>query len=216
MTFVCILVAWMFTLCLHEFAHALVAYKGGDATVRDKGYLTLNPLAYTNPVMSILFPLIILAIGGIALPGGAVYIEKDRLRGRGWETGVSLAGPGTNLACAFLLALPFHIGLAGETVFWDGYAFFVYIQILAAVLNLIPIPPLDGYGALEPWLGWRMRLKLQPLKNYGMLILFVLVFWVPPFQILFQRVCFFLTNTVLGVPVLSIVRGAQNFRILHF
>ena len=64
-TFLVVIVGWIFSLCLHEFSHALVAYYGGDTSVRDKGYLTFNPLKYTHPVYSILLPMIFLLLGGI-------------------------------------------------------------------------------------------------------------------------------------------------------
>ena len=79
----------MISLCLHEFGHAIVAYHCGDRTVRDKGYLTLDPLRYTDLQYSILFPLLIMALGGIGLPGGAVYINTHYLRRRDlWSAGV--------------------------------------------------------------------------------------------------------------------------------
>ena len=105
MTFIIVLVGWVFSLCLHEFSHALVAYYGGDTTVREKGYLTFNPLKYTHPVYSLLLPLLFLVLGGIGLPGGAVYIETWRLRSRGWISAVSLAGPTANLLLAIVLGL---------------------------------------------------------------------------------------------------------------
>src|SRR5512142_2165373 len=105
MTFAIALIGWMFTLCLHEFSHALVAYYGRDYTVRAKGYLTFNPLKYTHPVYSIVLPLLFLVMGGIGLPGGAVYIEKWRLRSRAWVTAVSLAGPSANLLLAIVLGI---------------------------------------------------------------------------------------------------------------
>src|SRR6185436_1918276 len=97
LTFLIVLLGWLFSLCLHEFSHALVAYHGGDYTVKEKEYLTFNLLKYTHPLYSILLPLVMLALGGIGLPGGAVYIEKWRLRSVKWETAVSLAGPASNV-----------------------------------------------------------------------------------------------------------------------
>ena len=105
MTFILVLIGWLLSLCLHEFAHAFVAYQGGDYTVKEKGYLTFNPLKYTHPVYSLLLPLLFLAMGGIGLPGGAVYIERWRLRGPRWETAVSLAGPAMNALVAVILGL---------------------------------------------------------------------------------------------------------------
>lgn len=69
--FVC--VGWILSVCLHEFGYVIVAYGGGDTSVKDKGYLTLNPLKYTNINLSLVLPLFFLLIGGIALPGAAVY-----------------------------------------------------------------------------------------------------------------------------------------------
>ena len=110
MTFIIVIIGWIFSLCLHEFSHALVAYYGGDTSVREKGYLTFNPLKYTHPVYSILLPMVFLLLGGIGLPGGAVYIERWRLRSKGWESAVSLAGPAANL----LLALAAAAGLSSK------------------------------------------------------------------------------------------------------
>jgi Zn-dependent protease len=105
MTFTIVFFGWIFSLCLHEFSHALVAYYGGDHTVREKGYLTFNPLKYTHPVFSIVLPLLFLFMGGIGLPGGAVYIERWRIRNRYWLSAMSLAGPFSNLVFAIILGL---------------------------------------------------------------------------------------------------------------
>src|SRR6266568_5960019 len=105
--FIIVTVLWVFSVCLHEFGHAVVAYWGGDHTVRDKGYLTLNPIRYTHPVYSIVMPVVFMLMGGIGLPGGAVYIERDRLRSRAWGTWVSLAGPAMQLPLIFLISFAF-------------------------------------------------------------------------------------------------------------
>ncbi len=102
-TILFVLAGWAVTLCLHEFGHAAVAYKGGDFSVRDKGYLTLDIRRYTDPVLSIVLPLILLAIGGIPLPGGAVWINHHALRSKKIESLVSLAGPTANLVIGVLL-----------------------------------------------------------------------------------------------------------------
>src|SRR5574342_312394 len=118
MTFLVVLVGWIFSLCLHEFSHALVAYLGGDYTVRDKGYLTFNPLKYTHPVYSLLMPLLFLLMGGIGLPGGAVYIETWRLRSPNWRTAVSLAGPSSNLLLALILGLVLRFAPVNFSGIW--------------------------------------------------------------------------------------------------
>jgi len=89
--FVCI--GWIISVCLHEFGHAIVAYWGGDTSVKDKGYLRLNPLKYTDINLSLTLPLIFVLMGGIPLPGGAIYINHHRLRNRWWQSAVSAAVP---------------------------------------------------------------------------------------------------------------------------
>ena len=162
MTFLVVLIGWIFSLCLHEFSHALVAYMGGDYTVRDKGYLTFNPLKYTHPVYSLLLPLLFLVMGGIGLPGGAVYIETWRLRSKNWRTAVSLAGPLSNLLLALILALVLHFAPVTSSGFWTGLAFLALLQVTAVVLNLIPVPPFDGYNAIEPHLNEATRMQFEP------------------------------------------------------
>src|SRR5512138_3379012 len=100
MTFGIVLFGWIFSLCLHEFSHALVAYIGGDYTVKEKGYLTFNPLKYTNRLHPLILPLLFLPIGGIRLPGGAVYIERERIL-----SAMSPAGPAASLLIAIILGL---------------------------------------------------------------------------------------------------------------
>ena len=79
-------VLWVFSVCIHEWGHAFVAYHGGDYTVKDKGYLTLNPIHYTHPVTSILLPALFMMMGGIGLPGGAVYIDPTDKNAGGFFT----------------------------------------------------------------------------------------------------------------------------------
>ncbi len=75
--------AWVVSLCLHEYAHARTALHGGDVTVGAKGYLTLNPLKYTHAALSIVLPVLFVIMGGIGLPGGAVFIERGGSRAAG-------------------------------------------------------------------------------------------------------------------------------------
>src|SRR5262245_49104945 len=101
-------IGWILSVVLHEFAHGIVAYWGGDYTIRERGGLTLNPLQYIDPVMSLLLPAIIFVTGGVPLPGGVTYIRRDLIRTRGWRVATSLAGPAMNVILFLLLCLPFH------------------------------------------------------------------------------------------------------------
>jgi Zn-dependent protease len=171
--FLLVLAGWMFSLCLHEFAHALVAYYGGDTSVRDKGYLSFNPARYTNPIDSLVWPLVFLLIGGLALPGGAVYVNRAALRSRGWDCAVSVAGPAANLFLFAFLMVPFWLGLVPKDpmVTWKAYAFVCELQVIAALFNLIPVPPLDGFGAVSAFMD-----PVARARAYGMgYITFILV-----------------------------------------
>ena len=178
-TFSVVLVGWIFSLCLHEFSHSLVAYYGGDTSVKDKGYLTFNPLKYTHPVYSIVLPVVFLLLGGIGLPGGAVYIETWRLRSRRWESAVSLAGPASNLVLAILLAIILNFLLVSSSGIWPGLAFLALLQVTAVVLNLMPVPPFDGYRALAPFLNRQLRFNIDQYSNIIMIVVFVVLWYVP-------------------------------------
>jgi len=210
-TFAIVLVGWIFSLSLHEFSHALVAYLGGDHTVRDKGYLTFNPLKYTDPLLSIGLPLLFLALGGIGLPGGAVYIERQRLRNKWWGAAVSAAGPAANALLAGLLALPFALGLyQRNSVLWSALAFLALLQVTAVVLNLLPVPPFDGFGILEPLLDLHTRELFRQFGRFGLLLVFALLWFYPPAQQAFWDLVLSVTH-FLQIPDGLINEGFWNF-----
>jgi Zn-dependent protease len=200
MTFIIVLVGWIFSLSLHEFSHALVAYLGGDTTVRDKGYLTFNPLKYTHPVYSLLLPLLFLVLGGIGLPGGAVYIETWRLRSKRWISAVSLAGPLSNLVLAIILGIVLYFSPVSTDGIWPGLAFLALLQVTAVVLNLLPVPPFDGFGALEPHLPLDLRQRLAETRGMLVWIVFAILWYVPAVGNVFWSFVFWLAG-LMGVPL---------------
>ncbi len=210
MTFAIVLIGWIFSLCLHEFAHALVAYYGGDYTVKDKGYLTFNPLKYTHPVYSLLLPLLFLMMGGIGLPGGAVYIEKWRLRSKTWETAVSLAGPFANALLALILGLVLQFSPVTSSGIWPALAFLGLLQISAVVLNLIPLPPFDGFGAIEPYIPMEIRTRLAETRGILSWVVIILLWQVPAFSNAFWGLISSLIHLV-GVPTQLIGIGLSQF-----
>lgn len=174
--FLIVVGGWVITLCLHEFAHAATALAFGDTSVRARGYLSLNPLRYTDPVNSLVVPLLLLAIGGIPLPGGAVLIEPHRLR-RPWNSSlVSAAGPVTNLLCGLVLAalsapLPSPLGAA--------LSFLALLQFVAGVLNLLPVPGFDGFGVISPVLARQLRQRIRPFQPWAPIAVFAVLISVP-------------------------------------
>lgn len=181
-------------LCLHEFAHAYAAHRGGDASIAGRGYLDLNPMRYVNPVLSLLLPAIYLIIGGLPLPGGAVQVNRGAIRTRGRVALVSAVGPLTNVVAAgismalvALYAPSVDFGGGGfidqgapHANFWMAMSFFAFLQVAVAILNLIPVPGLDGYGIIEPYLSFETRRALEPVRAYGILVVLLLLFFFPP------------------------------------
>lgn len=173
--FIFVIAGWLVSLCLHEFGHAVTAWRFGDHDAAVRGYLTLDPRRYSHPALSLLFPMVVIVLGGIGLPGAAVYL-------RTWfmtptrRSLVSLAGPAANLALAVLLLTLTRLCYdPAHAVLWAAVAFLGFLQLTALLLNLLPIPGLDGYDALEPHLSPQTQRAVAPAKQYGFLILLFLL-----------------------------------------
>src|SRR5262245_33575251 len=175
-----VFIGFVISLCLHEFGHAIVAYHCGDRTVRDKGYLTLDPLRYTDLQYSILFPLIIMALGGIGLPGGAVYINHLYLTRRVYGSLVSAAGPlGTAVVLVLLMALFAAVPELSRTapIRYASLAFLALLQVTGLIVNLIPCPGLDGWGIIEPFLPATLRKFGRRVAPIAILVLVAALFF---------------------------------------
>jgi Zn-dependent protease len=211
LTFAFVAAAWVLSVGIHEFGHAFVAHKAGDTTIVDKGYLTLDPLKYTDLATTIIFPLIALALGGIGFPGGAVYLREDLMRTKGWRSLASLAGPLGTLVVLIVIAL--GLPLAGRwPALFNALALLALLQASALILNLLPVPGLDGYGVIRPFLPDGVRAKLVKVERIGFLILFALIFWVPGVSRLIFGGALTLAD-LLGVPRAAIGAGWDTF---HF
>jgi Zn-dependent protease len=174
--FLLVVGGWAVSLCLHEFGHAYVAYRGGDHSVRAKGYLNLDIRRYTDPMFSIVLPLLLLAFGGIPLPGGAVWINHHALRSKRIDSLVSLAGPLSNLTLALLLTLVLRVSGMPFTVLYAALSLLALYQVFAFFLNILPIPGLDGWGAIEPWLSPQAKRLGATVRPWAPLVLFVVLF----------------------------------------
>lgn len=203
---------WIVSLCLHEYAHAHTALRSGDISVGAKGYLTLNPLRYTHALLSIVLPVVFVVMGGIGLPGGAVYIERGRVRGRLRHSLISAAGPLANVFFAALLTAPFWLDGMGSVPYAFRYAlaFLAMLQVTAALLNLLPVPGLDGYGVIEPWLSEGARRQAEPFVPFGLLIVFGCL-WIPAVNGVFWDVIDALMN-MLDVSEADVDYGLDFFR----
>jgi Zn-dependent protease len=214
LTFAFVLVGWILSVMAHEFGHALIAWLGGDRTVAAKGYLTLDPRRYMDAGTSLVIPVIVLALGGIGFPGGAVYLRPDLMRGPFWRSAASLAGPAfTFLVLLLLSGLVAVLETMGPQVqaLSSAAAFLAFLQATALCLNLIPVPGLDGYGALRPFLprGLRPSRKVEGLVFIGFVLL--LLISAPAGRALFAAGAD--VSTWAGVPRDPIVDGYDAF---HF
>jgi Zn-dependent protease len=196
-TLVFVMGGWITSVCVHEFGHAIVAYLGGDRSVAAQGYLSLNPLRYHNMLYSTVMPIVFLLLGGLGLPGGAVYVNHAAIRSRTWDSAVSVAGPAGTLLCGILVAVPFllpgHTGWMTETniYFFSALAYLGFIEGTALVLNLIPVPGFDGFGIIAPWLPLSTRFVVLRYGQFAMFAVFLALFYLKPvgnafFNIVFQ------------------------------
>ena len=180
LTFGFVLTGWVLAVMAHEFGHAFVAQMAGDTTVRAKGYLSFDPRRYGDLGTSLVIPLLALALGGIGFPGGAVYLRNDLMRGPGWRAAASLAGPAGTLIVLIGLAIGLRVFTAAgaEGPLFAALAMLAFLQAMALILNLLPVPGLDGFNAVRPFLpaAWAPTIrKAEGVAILGLLALLLLV-----------------------------------------
>lgn len=203
MDFLLLLPVLLLSIVVHEVAHAWVARREGDPTAERLGRITLNPIPHLDPVGSFLVPLAL-----FLLPGGGIFgwarpvpVNPGNFRDRVWgDIRVSLAGIASNLALVviftLLLAVLFRVGDPGTTsATLDGLGrmlrFGILLNLVLAVFNLVPIPPLDGSHVVAHLLPPPLRARYRELGRYGILLIMAVIFvWPQAFQLVFRPVLY--------------------------
>jgi Zn-dependent protease len=176
------IVVLIFSIVFHEYAHGRVAFWRGDATAKEQGRLTLNPLPHIDPFGSILLPLFLIVTHAPVLFAWAkpVPIHPGRFKDAKKDLAiVGASGPASNLLLAVAAAVIFRLslGLSGETNAAHQFlVLVVLINLVLACFNLIPIPPLDGSRIVTGLLPSVWAQNYLKIERYGMLIIFGLLF----------------------------------------
>jgi len=191
---------------VHEFAHALAAYRLGDSTAKLFGKLTLNPIAHFDPFGGTMLVISIL-VTGFPLGFAQTPVNPRNLRGRYGEAIVALAGPLSNLLIAAAVAIPLRLLLANEEFAIQNLTlvsilgFIVQGSIILGLFNLIPIPPLDGGTVMLSLVSPRTAWQLRPiLAQYGIFLIILLILPLGGQSIL-GRVLLPIANAIFGVLV---------------
>ena len=184
MEYLFIVVILIFSIIAHEIAHGAMANYLGDSTAKLAGRLTLNPIKHVDPVGSILIPLFLIIAQSPVIIGWAkpVPVNPANFRDQKYgEAKVSLAGPGTNLVIALIFGLSLRfLGPSLNPGVYFMFGYIVLINILLAVFNLIPIPPLDGSHILFTFLPDSLQDLKMFLYRYGFFILILFIFFLLP------------------------------------
>ena len=214
----------IFAITLHEAAHGYVAKHFGDLTAYAAGRVSLNPLRHIDPLGTVALPLILLAVGKLFGGGGILFgwakpvpVNFSNLRRPKRDMlWVAAAGPAANLLMAMFWALMVKIGLSASGSYFAlplalmGAAG-VFINVIIMVLNLLPLPPLDGGRILVSLLPHRLAYQFSRIEPYGFMILIVLLFSGALGFIMWPLigVTMSLIAALFGVPVSDLVRLAS-------
>lgn len=178
----------LISIDVHELAHAVVADRLHDPTPRRMGELSLNPFVHMDQVGVML--LLLTSISPLGFTYGRTHVTPANLK-FGPQRGnalVAIAGPVSNLLLAIAIAIPLRLYAAGTVTFAASAADFLFlalqINLLLFVLNLLPIPPLDGFSVLGGFLSARQMYSLSPIRQWGPMILLLLFVLNPTVPIL--------------------------------
>jgi Zn-dependent protease len=175
LSWIFIFIILIFSAILHEYMHGFTAYLLGDSTAKNMGRLTFNPIPHIDPFYTIILPIIMIILPTNFIIGGAkpVPINPFNLKGKYAQMKVALAGPLSNLllATVFGLLIRFIPLIKENEPLFFAFSAVVFVNLLLAVFNLLPIPPLDGSHVLFTFFpSFAQKMKLF-FSQYGFIIL---------------------------------------------
>jgi len=194
----------IFSIVVHEVSHAAVANQLGDPTAKYAGRLSLNPLKHLDPIGSVIVPIFLILATGRGF-GWAKPVPINPFNFRDQKYGslkVALAGPGINLVVALVFGLILRLSLAFIPYSLAlAFSFIVSMNILLAVFNLLPLPPLDGSYVLFTFLPYSMQKIKIFLTQFGFFILILLIFFSPFFFKFLIYIVNWIFTTIVGIPI---------------
>lgn len=194
----------IFSIVVHEVSHGSMANQLGDPTAKYAGRLSLNPLKHLDPIGSVIVPIfLILTTGGAFGWAKPVPINPFNFRDQKYGSlKVALAGPGINLVVALVFGLILRFSLAFIPYSLAlAFSFIASINIILAVFNLLPIPPLDGSYVLFTFLPYSMQKIKIFLTQFGFFILIFLIFFSPLFFQFLIYIVNWIFTIIVGVPI---------------
>ncbi len=169
------------SVVIHEVSHGYTAYSLGDSTAKNQGRLTFNPLKHLDPIGSFLVPVLFYFTGGFIF-GWARPVPYDprNIHHRWGEAMVAAAGPLSNICVAMAFGFILRFGIPAEIlspVIMNILSTIVFINLILAIFNLVPIPPLDGSKVLFSVLPAHLYAVREFLEKYGMVLLVLFIFF---------------------------------------
>lgn len=167
------------SVILHEVMHGYVADLLGDPTARLAGRLTLNPLSHIDPLFSVLIPALLIFSGSPVIFGAAKPVPINPIHFKDFKKDIALsalAGPATNIVLAIIAALIYNIFPIKNYLITISLLQIVKINLALAILNLLPVPPIDGSKILIAFLPTNLANAYLSLQQYGLIILMLLLF----------------------------------------